>query len=241
MKNYLVASFLLLLSFSGFPQEMGYDVFGTLTNPRSGPYSLVTLDTLKTAKTLADIDARYRPSWVARYIAVEVASTCGERVKRAVGTNDLLTHEQMDILKMADLGCRIDVEVDYIPRNTLKDNPPRKMNFSLTVIPIVEAKYPGGYQQLKAYLKEHIIAEITSTTAEPIALAKVRFNVNAQGQVADAQISQTSEDREIDKLILEAICNMPKWQPAENAKGLAIAQEFEFSMGTSLLRCDYQY
>jgi TonB family protein len=241
MKNNLITWLFLLLTSSGFAQEMGYDVFGTLTNPNASPYGLITLDTLKEAKTLKDINAKYRPSWVASYLAVEVASTCGAVVKKAVSTNDLLTQAQMDILRMADQGCRIDVEVDYIPKNTLKDNPPRKLNFSLRVVPIFEAKYPGGYPQLKAYLKENIIAKVSGTAGAPIELAKVSFRINEDGRVSEAQIVKTSEAVATDKLILEAICNMPKWSPAKNSQGVAIAQEFEFTMGSDLLRCDYGY
>ncbi|GJM34571.1 MAG: hypothetical protein DHS20C18_35720 [Saprospiraceae bacterium] len=241
MKNTFVALILLLLTFSGFSQVVGYDVFGTHTNPHIGPYSLITLDTLKEAKTLNDIHAMYRSFWVASYIAVEVSSTCKGIVKKAASTNDTLTDEQMGILKMADVGCRIDVVVDYIPENTLKDNPPRRMDFSMTMIPIYEAKYPGGYQYLKKYLKENAIDEISATTAGQVELAAVRFNVNEEGQVSEAQIFKTSGVDKVDKLLLEAICNMPKWRPAENAKGKKISQEFELRMGTLLLRCDYEY
>ncbi|MCB0650048.1 MAG: TonB family protein [Saprospiraceae bacterium] len=241
MKNNFATLILLLLAFSGFSQEMGYDVFGTKTNPYAGPYSILTLDTLKEAKTLSDINAKYRSSWVARYISVEVSSICEEVIKKAVSQNDTLTHEQMGLLKKAEEGCLISVEVDYIPLNNLKYNPPRKMDFTLTTIPIFEAKYPGGYGNLKAYLKENIMDKIPETSPGSVKFAKVKFNITGKGQVSDAQISRTSENDKVDKLILEAIGNMPKWIPAQDSKGMKITQAFEFSMGTDLLRCDYQY
>ncbi len=241
MKNNFITLIFIFLTCSAFSQAVGYDVFGTQTNPRRGPYSLLTLDTLQEAKTLKDINARYRPSWVATYLSVEIASNCQGMVKKAVSSSDTLTQEQMDILKKADLGCSIEVVVDYIPENNLKYNPPRQMSFSLTPIPIFEAKYPGGYPQLKAYLKENIIDELPRAMVEQVALVKVRFNISDEGQVDDAQIFETSNDDKIDQLILKAICNMPRWTPAENSKGIKITQEFEFTMGTILLRCDYVY
>lgn len=240
MKNSFVTLLFLLLAFSGVAQVVGYDVFGIETNPQKAPY-LLTLDTLNQAKTLNDINARYKSSWVASYLSVELSSTCGGVVKKAVGTDDKLTDQQLDILKMADFGCRIDVIVDYIPQNTLKDNPPRKMNFALTVIPIIEAKYPGGYHHLKTYLKENILDKIDNATVEQVALARVRFYINEEGQASDPEIFLTSDHEQIDQLILQAIDNMPTWSPAKDANGKIISQGFEFTLGTTLLRCDYEY
>ena len=109
-KNYLATwVLLLLLATSGFSQEIGFTLFGTHTNPYRGPYFLITLDTLQGAKTLQDINARYRPSQVASYLAVEVSSACRGQISKAVSTNDVLSPAQMDILKRADKGCLIDV------------------------------------------------------------------------------------------------------------------------------------
>lgn len=241
MRNSFATLLLFLLAFSVFSQRIGYEIYGTLTNPYAEPYSLLTLDTLKGARTLSDINTRYRPDWVASYIRVEVASTCGEESKKAISTNDILTTAQMNILKTTDIGCNIDVEVDYIPENTLKDNPPRKMAFSLRMVPIYEAKYPGGQQALKMYLKENVIDEILRGRDRQLELAKIKFTINEEGHVSDVNIFKTSEDDEMDQIMLKAICNMPNWSPAKNREGEKIIQEFELSMGTTLLRCDYKY
>lgn len=241
MKNSFATLMLFLLAFSVFSQKIGYEIYGTLTNPYAEPYSLLTLDTLKEARTLSDINTRYRSNWVARYIKVKVASICGEESKKAMSTDDILTPAQMNILTTTDVGCNIEVEVDYIPENKLKDNPPRKIAFSLRMVPIYEAKYPGGQQALKVYLKENVINEILAGRDRQLELAKVRFNINEEGHVSDAEIFKTSEYDEIDQIMLKAICNMPNWSPAKNREEEKIIQEFEFSMGTALLRCDYKY
>jgi TonB family protein len=242
MKINLTTLLLLLLAFSGFSQEVGYTVFGTQTNPYSVPgYSLITLDSLQDAKTLTDIHARYRSSWVASYIAVEVASTCQGVVKKAAGKNDTLTPAQLDILKMADADCSIQVEVDYIPQNNLTYNPPRKMDFSLKMVPVFEAKFPGGDQALKKFIKENTIDKISKAKVGQIELAQISFTINEDGQVTNARLFKSSEEDMIDQLLLEAICNMPTWLPAKNSKGLKITQEFEFSIGTSLLLCPSPY
>lgn len=241
MKRNFLTLLLTFLAGAGFAQAAGFNVFGTLTNPYSEPYQLLTLDTLSKASTLRDINAKYRPDWVASYISVEIATTCAGSVRKAVSKDDVLTGEQLELLKTATPGCKIDVEVDYIPANNLTYNPPRTLGFSLRPAPIFEAKFPGGAPQLRRYLRENILDEISTANAGSVKLAKVRFTVTESGQVTDVRVFESSGEETVDNLILEAICNMPAWQPAKNAKGGEIPQEFEFSMGTDLLRCDYQY
>lgn len=226
---------MLLLAVMSFAQSTGFDIYGTSTNPYTGPYGLVTLDTLAEAKTLSDIHARYPASWVARYLSVELSSDCDGSIKKAVGKDDTLTPAQLSILRTAGMGCKIDVAVAYIPENKLKDNPPRDMQFSLLMAPIHEATYPGGVDQLEAYLKENTVDKISETTFKEIELTKARFKVDMQGQITDVRMIETSRDDKIDQLILNAICNMPAWRPAKNSQGVSIIQEFEFVMGTLLL------
>ena len=99
------------------------------------------------------------------------------------------------------------------------------------MVPETEAQYLGGYQLLKQYLKENAIDKISETNAKQLQLATVRFTINEEGQIIDAQIFKTSEDEKIDKLLLEAINKMPKWKPAENFNGIKVKQKFEFSVG----------
>jgi TonB family protein len=60
---------------------------------------------------------------------------------------------------------------------------------------------------------------------------KVLFTVSEAGEIVNTKISKTSGDAKTDKLMIEAINKMPKWKPAENAKGIKVAQEFEFGVG----------
>lgn len=242
LMKYLLASLLVLLfSFSTSAQQMGYDVFGVATHPYAEPYQMVTLDSLQEAKTLSDVNARYRGDWVARYISVALTTDCDGTKREAVGPDDVLTPQQLELLHQAGPNCKVDVLVDYIPDNKLQHNPPRQMNFSLRIMPIFEAKFPGGTQQLKAYLKKNFHDEILAAGMDPIKLVRVRFQVGQEGQAADTRIVQSSGNSGVDQLIENAICNMPIWLPAKDAQGRAITQEFEFTMGTDLLRCDYQY
>ena len=239
-KSGLILLF-LLFNCSLFSQSKVYELHGTQTNPYASLISLITLDTLQDARTLSDIYAKYRSNWVARYIKVEVTTTCNGVSKTAVSSNDTLTQDQLALLREAVTGCSIEIAVDYIPDNELTYNPARTMAFTLRTIPIAEAKFPGGNEQLQSYLEEQIINKISPSNFEQIPLASVQFNITEQGQVADAQIIHTSGNKEVDHLMLAAICNMPYWQAAKNVKDSKIVQAFQFNMGTDLLRCDYRY
>lgn len=241
MKYGLTVLFVLLATLSCFAQRSNYAVYGVLTNPYSGWYSPVTLDTLQDAQTLKDIYVHYRPAWVSTYHQVEVTSTCGGNTQTAVGPDNQLTTEQLALLRSADTNCDVSVNIDYTPNNNLTPNPPRTMSFQVMVVPIHEAKYPGGITQLQADLKAKIVDEVLQMSKTPVELAKVRFEVNEQGEIAEARMTASSGQKQIDEFILRTLCQLPLWQPARDVNGQAIKQEFEFSMGEELLRCDYQY
>ena len=105
------------------------------------------------------------------------------------------------------------------------------MHFEVTVVPEIEAEFIGGHEQLTQYLKENAIDKISETDSKTMQQAIVSFTVNEKGAITNAQISTTSGDPEIDKLLMKAITRMPKWKPAENAMGIKVKQDFQFTVG----------
>ena len=105
------------------------------------------------------------------------------------------------------------------------------MQFVITVVPEVEATYPGGYIELMKYLEQNAIDKISERYPKDPRNVVIKFIVTEAGKISNAQISGSSTDPIIDQLVLKAINNMPKWIPAENAEGVRVAQEFEFSVG----------
>ena len=228
MKASLITLFLLHLVFFGFSQEIGYEVRGTYKRP-------IAKETLNVANTVSDINPGYPSSWIARYFSVEILATCNGIVMKALSANDTLSNEQKNILKMADLGTDIVVDVKYSTNNSSKDDLDVKViNFSYSLIPETEAQYQGGYQNLKQYLKENAIDKISKPFTNQLFQTIVRFTVNEDGQVVNAHLTKASEDKNIDKLLLETISNMPNWKPAENAKGVKVKQEFELMVGQNI-------
>ncbi len=227
MKNTILTLLLLNLVLYGFSQSIGYEVRGTYKRP-------IIKEKLIEAKTMSDVNPGFPSSWIKDYISVEVLATCNGVNMKAKSANDTLSNGQMSILKMADMGTDIVVNVKYNPKNSYNSDVFRVINFSYTIVPEFEAEYPGGYQLLKKYLKTNAIDKIPETIGRQLQQTSVRFSINEQGQVTDTQLSKSSGNDTIDQLLLQTINEMQNWKPAENSNGVKVKQEFELYVGTMI-------
>ena len=80
-------------------------------------------------------------------------------------------------------------------------------------------------------MKENAIDKIPNGVFEGYDLAIVKFSVDEEGRVVDAHIFWPFKEEKIDALLLETICNMPSWKPAEFANGTTVQQEFVLTVG----------
>jgi len=232
MKNKLVWLVLLFLALPhlGSSQEHLTNELHFEVNRVYPPISL-TKEKLEEARTLIDLNAKYKSSWIREYVSVEILTNYKGKLRKAVGENEVLSQEQKDIMNLADLGSDISVIVQYVPENNLKHNDIQEIRFSLSVDPENEAIFPGGRQQLRQYLKEQAIDKIPGGRFENYDLATIKFTIDEKGQVIDPQIFWPFKDEKTDELLLNAICNMPDWKPAEYANGTKVKQEFVLTVG----------
>jgi len=195
----------------------------------------ITKEKLSDAYTLVDLNKYYKSSWIREYISVEVFTSYKGKTRTAMSKNGILSQEQKDIMNKADVGTEIAVKVRYIPENTLKHNDAKEIDFTFTVEPESEAKYPGGQQQLRQYLKEKAIDKIPDGSFKEWDLTAVKFTISEEGEIVNAHIFDSiyraSKNEKLDELLLEAIYNMPDWKPAEYANGLKVKQEFVLTVG----------
>lgn len=246
MKNIQNTLIVLLFVALAFPHpgssqdrlsnELSYEV------NRIYPFISISKEKLKEAHTLTDLGDKtnhlnhyYKSSWIREYISVEILTSYKEGIRKAVSKNDTFSQEQKDIMNMADVGTDISVKVQYIPENTLTHNDIKEINFTFTVNPENEAKFPGGQQQLKQYLKEKAIDKIHDGSFKNYDLAAIKFTIDEEGKIIDAHvfesIYQTYKNEKIDNLLLETIRNMPYWTPAEYSNGTKVKQEFVLTVG----------
>ena len=235
MKNFQNRIILLLLVFLTFSLatnaqdslafELNYDVH------RVYPGFSISKEKLNEAKTISDLNQHYKSSWVKEYISVEISASIDGREMKAVNKDDLLNQKQKDLMNKADVDSEITVIVNYIPDNTLSHNDAKESDFTFTVDPASEASYPGGQPQLQQYLKANAIDKIPDGIFTKHNLTAVKFAINEDGQVVDAQVSETSKNKKTDEILLEAVNAMPRWNPAEYANGKKVKQEFVFAVG----------
>lgn len=233
IKNKLLILFIVSLAFTQFGSsqdnsdfELEYEV------NRVYPYISITRTDLNSATSLIDLNPRhFKPSWVKEYYVVEIVTTQNGKIQKAVGKNNLLTQKQKDNMKTADVNTDIIVNINYLPNNTLKNNEPKKMDFTFSIEPDNEATFASGEKDLKKYLEENVMAKISKENFKIYNLTALKFTVNETGEIVDTHIFQTSDDTEIDNLFLEVISNMPKWKPAKYYNGIKVKQEFTFTVG----------
>lgn len=195
------------------------------------PYITVTKQKLNTATTLKDLNPHYKPSWVRTYLTVEVIAHQNGTLKKVTNNSHQISAAQKNLMKNADVGTAVSIKINYIPENTLKENPARDMEFSFVVEPDNDAKYQGGTAALNTYLKQKVIDKIPNTLFTGYKLAAVKFTIDETGNIQQPELAQSSEDETIDALLLSAIRNMPKWKPASYNNGLAVKQEFALMVG----------
>lgn len=206
------------------------------------PSISVSKEKLNAAHTLSDLADEhnnlthcYKSSWIREYISVEILTNYKQQIRKAVSTHETLSQEQKEMMLMADVGTDISVKVQYIPENTLTQNDIKEIDFTFTVNPESDAKFPGGPQKLKQYLKENAIDKIQKGSFKNYDLAAIKFTINEAGEIINAHIFESAyqmfDDENINTLLLETIRRMPCWTPAQYADGTKVKQEFVFTVG----------
>lgn len=260
MKNYLITTLLLLLVIPAVAQNTRYDYAGRLTpvvkkeklstakylsdlSPKFWLYmSLPEEDHQELEfrrKTEYALGCRIYPKdgykQIITYVSVEISVPSQGLFFTATSINDELTADQKRILKAANLGADISIKVKFKYKNQKNRQSANKVieaTGRMTIVPETEAEFPGGLEQLSNYWQSTIFSEKTSKeAANKIQQATIKFTVNEAGKVIEARIVNTSSDKYLDKLILNAILGMPVWKPAKNAKGLKVKQEFNLPLG----------
>lgn len=227
MIKSVITPLLSLFLVNGFSQNIHCEVHGKYAHP-------IKLEKLQNAHLISDIIPYFPAAWIMSYVSVEIAAVSEGDTLKASGVDQILTDEQIYAVNSAGLGTEIIIDIKYISENPVNNiSEERKMKYSTTVVPEKEAEFPDGYQQLLKYLKGNAIDKLSVKEYEKIEQVVIRFTVDEEGNIANAQIFKTSGDTDIDELLLGAVHNMPKWIPAEDSKGIKVRQEFLFTLSNA--------
>jgi TonB family protein len=168
-------------------------------------------------------------------VSADISVICNGKTCSSQSSDYLLTADQRNILSSADLGTDIRVKIKFYYRNlsnNLNGNIIKEGEYVVTVIPSIEAAFPGGFNQFEQYLNENVAKKIPAVCiAEKMRQAIVNFTVDENGRITDPQLSRSSSDPKIDRLLLDAIRNMPDWIPAKNYMGINVKEKFRIPLG----------
>ena len=195
------------------------------------PYLSIPRTTLEEAETLRDLNKHHKSSWIASFKTVEL-TTIQKGIKTTTTTKDsILTNEQKQLLNNADYGSDINVKIVYMPKNKLRQKEEHEMNFTFTVDPDTAASYVGGEEELNVYLKNNLLDKVDYDKFKQHQLATVKFSVTEEGQIINPHILHSTDDEVSDKILLDAVCNMPNWSPAQYGDGTKTQQEHVLTVG----------
>lgn len=244
MKNFTITVFACLLAMTFNAQDLYYEL-------RPDHQTPVKKKELDRAALLKEITPGYPQNWMDEYVSVEILVTSNGKMNKASSKNDVLTADQKNLLKSADIWSTISIDVKYRTNNSATGRTDlRNMNYVVTVVPEIEASYKGGETKLREYLNQNAIKKVAATfppteivpacnfsindQSPPITYVRhstvIKFTVNAQGETEDVQIVTSCGDSTIDQVLFNAITNMPKWTPAQGA-GTKVKQDFLFIVG----------
>lgn len=191
----------------------------------------ISKEKLIQAITLSDLKRIYPTDWIKEYRTIEVSAYHKGKLKKAIAQNDTITQQQMNVMRNADAGTSVAVTIRYLPDNNLKENEEKEFDFSFLVDPAKEATFPGGNEHLAEYITAQAKDNIPTSSFRQHHLTAVKFTIDEEGQVTDAHIYESSKDETTDGILLETVCNMPLWVPAQYANGTKTKQEFVLLAG----------
>lgn len=201
------------------------------------PALSVSQSELKEAETFDDIHSRFRDEWVAEYLSTEIAVSNDGQTAAVPGEDDQVTTAQKKLLLKAPVGASLTVSAQYIPKNNLKDNPPREMDFTYEVVPAVSATFKGGETASDQYLQQSLFSKLDTTQENQLKIARAEFDVLEDGSIANIELTESCEDSKIDKLILQSLRNMPNWIPAKQVDGKAVNQRIKVVLSNTMGNC----
>lgn len=210
---------------------MSFDIY------RIYPAISFTKEDFNKAKTIIDINDRFKPEWVKKYISVDITAFKHGKSVKASNKNEVLSNEQIDLINSADLDTEIAVSVKYIPDNTLSHNDVQEERFRFRLDPEVDAQYIGDREDMLQYIKQSAVDKIPSDLFGVYHLSAVTFTVEVTGKIVDVAVALSCENEEVNKLLYETVCNIGKWKPAEFANGTKVKQDYVLTVG-NIMSCN---
>ncbi len=211
----------------------------TITNDYQETFEILKVDPafsisknqIKEITSLEEINKHFKPEWVKEYFSVSTIAIIDGKEKRVTSENNLLNSAQKELLKQADVHELVQISINYLPNNSLKENEAKKIHFSFAFIPTIDAAPMQGNTTLANKIKDILNAKDLAYQQEKHQLAIATFSISAEGDPYDVKMVSSTKNSTIDSVIVEQLSCMEKWNPASYANGKATQQDFALLIG----------
>lgn len=188
----------------------------------------VTESELNAASKFGDFHELYRSNWVQEYIETSITLISDETSETVKGKNDILDTDFRRLLSQAKVGDEIKLWVKYVPKNNLKENPIREMEYLYKVAPETVAHFMNDENLLEDYLHENLTCQLTEEQLALIDLTRLKITISTDGKVINPILKTSTTNEELDQLILQTFINMPLWNPAKSIDGTPVENTIRF-------------
>lgn len=166
-----------------------------------------------------------------RSISIIVVENESLSDKRAIGTSEQLTADQIKLLRSFDYSTNFTIQAKITKKNKetgeIEDS---KYGPHLTVIPEKQAVYELGNEKLVQFMKENMEKNLPEIDTKKLRPSKLHFTISTEGKITNIRHDNPSGYPSIDKRMIKYLKKIPgKWQPAENAKGEKVEQDLVFT------------
>ena len=193
--------------------------------------SNISKQDLKDAAFINDIDSNFPLSWISNYVSVEMTVSNQNTKRTAIGTSNLFTLEQKELLVSTVASDEVFIRVNHKMENAATgEMEDRHIDLNLTIVPEVEAEYINGNKELTDYLKVKSTERIPLDNRRLSKPMSVKFIVDKKGHVVEVRIIESSGNQNFDDVIVDLVNEMPNWNAAENGKGIKVEQEINITI-----------
>lgn len=189
-------------------------------------------DEFQQTKRVDEMIENYPSSWISEYRSVELISYHNKNKTSAIGEDNVLTSEQLELIKASEINDEIQVLVKFKTENIVsKRLEDRELIVNMSIVPTKEAEYPGSYENLIAYFALNSKGKVSAKVINEMDPSSISFVVNEVGRTEEVEVTNSCGDKDIDRLFVDLILNMPAWEPAKDEAGNKVKQKLQFNFG----------
>ncbi|MFT4679305.1 MAG: hypothetical protein ACI84C_001930 [Flavobacteriales bacterium] len=196
-------------------------------------FTKMTRTKLNELRSIEDIFPYDPSSPIIKYNNIRVYANYLDKDHFEVGSTEIFNKAQLEVLSSAEYSTTVLITATCIRIKAYTEELENDSLFCYrTIVPEHEAQFTSGLDALLLYLRNNSKDKVSIIDENYVQKGKLYFTITRNGEISNIRVDATSGYPRIDNDFIELLANMPsKWQPAKNAFGVNIDQEFVFFFG----------